>query len=66
MRTNGNIKTVKGGFKPEKLVKKKFELNSINNPFAIGNDSESEPEEQQQELETQEVETPAPKTEEKA
>lgn len=44
MRANGNIKTVKGGFKPEKLVKKKFELNSINNPFAIDNDTESEPE----------------------
>lgn len=46
MRTNGNIKTVKGGFKPEKLVKRKFELNAIDNPFAVNDDdSESEHEE---------------------
>lgn len=39
---HGNIKTVKGGFKPEKLEKKKFELNAINNPFALNDDEDSE------------------------
>lgn len=35
MRGHANIKTVKGGFKPEKLEKKKFELGVISNPFAV-------------------------------
>lgn len=35
-----NVKTVKGGFKPEKLEKRKFNLDAINNPFDIGQDSD--------------------------
>lgn len=42
MRGHGNIKTVKGGFKPEKLERKKFELNAIENPFAIQDDDSSD------------------------
>lgn len=42
MRGHGNIKTVKGGFKPEKLQTKKFELNAIDNPFAVNDDDSSE------------------------
>lgn len=42
MKGRGNIKTVKGGFKPEKMEKKKFELNAIDNPFALGNDDSSD------------------------
>lgn len=42
MKGHGHIKTVKGGFKPEKLEKKKFELNAINNPFAFGDGSSSD------------------------
>lgn len=36
---HANIRTVRGGFKPEKLEKKRFELNAIANPFATGDDS---------------------------
>ena len=36
------LKTVKGGFKAEKLEKKKFELNTIKNPFAMEEESEEE------------------------
>ena len=35
------MKTVKGGFKPEKLEKKKFHLDAVRNPFDLG-DEESE------------------------
>ena len=42
MKAQGNIKTVKGGFKPEKLEKKKFQLNAIDNPFAIGDDDSAD------------------------
>ena len=35
------MKTVKGGFKPEKLEKKKFQLNTADNPFDLG-DQESD------------------------
>lgn len=41
MRGHANIKTVKGGFKPEKLEKKKFELGVISNPFAVDDDESS-------------------------
>jgi hypothetical protein len=34
------MKTVKGGFKPEKLEKKKFQLNTADNPFDLGEDSD--------------------------
>lgn len=47
-----HLKTVKGGFKAEKLEKKKFELNAINNPFAMGDDSDEE--EKQEEAEANE------------
>lgn len=46
------MKTVKGGFKPEKLEKKKFQLDTVRNPFDLGDD-DSEEEEQTQEPETQ-------------
>jgi len=36
------MKTVKGGFKAEKLERKKFELNTVKNPFDLGNDSEED------------------------
>lgn len=42
MRGHNNIKTVKGGFKPEKLERKKFELNAIDNPFAVDDDDSSD------------------------
>lgn len=34
----GNMKTVKGGFKPERLEKKKFQLDAVRNPFDLGDD----------------------------
>lgn len=40
----GNIKTIKGGFKQEKLEKKKFELNAIDNPFAVDDSDNSDEE----------------------
>lgn len=40
----GHIKTVKGGFKQEKLEKKKFELNAIDNPFALDQSDDSDEE----------------------
>jgi hypothetical protein len=39
-----NLKTVKGGFKAEKLEKKKFHLDTVKNPFAFAADSDSESE----------------------
>lgn len=33
-----NMKTVKGGFKPEKLEKKKFHLAAVKNPFDLGDE----------------------------
>jgi len=33
------MKTVKGGFKAEKLEKKKFYLDAVRNPFDMGDDS---------------------------
>lgn len=38
MKGHGHIKTVKGGFKPEKLEKKKFDLGAIVNPFVVDDD----------------------------
>ena len=46
----GHLKTVKGGFKAEKLEKKKFELDTINNPFAMGDDFEKEENEDAEEV----------------
>lgn len=43
-----HLKTVKGGFKAEKLEKKKFHLDTVKNPFAFGNQDSSESEEEQQ------------------
>ncbi len=35
-----NMKKVKGGtFAPEKLIKKKFELGAIDNPYDMGGDT---------------------------
>ena len=40
-----HIKTVKGGFKAEKLEQKKFQLDTIRNPFDVDeSDSEEEKE----------------------
>lgn len=39
------MKKIKGGFKSQKLEKKKFELNAINNPFAAAESSSDEDEE---------------------
>jgi hypothetical protein len=32
------MKTVKGGFKPEKLEKRKFHLDAVRNPFDMGDE----------------------------
>lgn len=37
-----HIKTVKGGFKAEKLEQKKFQLDTIRNPFGVADDSSEE------------------------
>ena len=35
-----NIKTIKGGFKAEKLEQKKFRLDTIKNPFQVDDSSD--------------------------
>jgi hypothetical protein len=44
----GHIKTVKGGFRPEKVVEKRFKLDAIDNPFSITGEDDSEEEEKEQ------------------
>lgn len=39
--TISNIKTVKGGFKPEKVEKKPFFLDIVKNPFEIDSNEDS-------------------------
>lgn len=40
---------MKGGFKAEKLEKKKFHLDTVKNPFSFGAEDDSDSEEEQQE-----------------
>jgi hypothetical protein len=39
---HGHMKTVKGGFKPEKVVEKKFKLDAIVNPYSIDGEDDSD------------------------
>jgi hypothetical protein len=39
---HGPMKTVKGGFKAEKLEQRKFQLDTIRNPFAVEDSSSEE------------------------
>ena len=41
-----HLKTVKGGFKAEKLEKKTFHLDTVKNPFAFANQDSSDSEDE--------------------
>jgi hypothetical protein len=41
----GGMRTIKGGFRPEKLEQKKFKLDAIENPFSFGGDDSADEDE---------------------
>lgn len=53
---HGPMKTVKGGFKAEKLEQRKFQLDTIKNPFAV-EDSSSEEENEGNNDEPKQIQT---------